>query len=160
VKGPRDPGDPFDRLRQRETLIDRQIREAQESGAFEDLPFRGERIPIDDDAKAGEWALAHHVLRNARMVPPWIAADQEVRALLARRDAVLARATGSTTTIARARDRRELEDVVAAANRAITVLNHEAPTDRQHRRLLRLESELGALDEAHRRGGATSQATS
>src|SRR5712671_5036728 len=38
----------------REPLIDRQIREAQEAGAFDDLPYRGQRIPLDDDSLAGD----------------------------------------------------------------------------------------------------------
>jgi hypothetical protein len=135
-----------------ETLIDRQIREAQRAGAFDDLPFRGERIPLEDDSAAGDWALAHHILKNARMVPPWIATDREVRELLARRDAILERAPRAATTIARDRDRRELEDVVAAANRAITILNNEAPTDRQHRRRLDPAAELAALERAHAGG--------
>jgi Domain of unknown function (DUF1992) len=133
----------------RESLIDRQIREAQEAGAFDDLPFRGERIPLEDESLAGEWALAHHILKNARMVPPWIATDREVRDLLARRDEILDRAPGAST-IGRERDRSELRRVVEAANRAITILNHEAPTDRQHRRLLRVDDELQRLDRAHR----------
>jgi Domain of unknown function (DUF1992) len=133
----------------RESLIDRQIREAQEAGAFDDLPFRGERIPLDDDRAAGDWALAHHVLKNAHMVPPWIATDREVRDLLGRRDAILQRAPRSSA-IGRDRDRAELRRVVEATNRAITILNHEAPTDRQHRRLLRLDDELARLAAAHR----------
>jgi hypothetical protein len=132
----------------RESLIDRQIREALEAGAFDDLPYRGERIPLEDESLAGEWALAHHVLKNANMVPPWIATDREIRDLLARRDAILARAPRSST-IGRERDRSELRDVVEAANRAIAILNDEAPTDRQHRRLLKLDRELAALDRAH-----------
>ena len=132
----------------RETLIERQIREAQEAGKFDDLPFRGERIPLEDDSAAGDWALAHHILRNAHMVPPWIATDREVRELLARRDAILARAPRSST-IGRARDRTELQHIVEAANRAIAVLNSEAPTDRQHRRLLDVSTELLALARAH-----------
>src|SRR3954447_17255959 len=90
-----------------ESIVERQIREAIEAGKFDDLPYRGERIPLEDDSAAGDWALAHHVLKNARMVPPWIATDREVRALLGRRDAILARATRSATSIARERDRRE-----------------------------------------------------
>ena len=133
----------------RETLIDRQIREAMDSGAFDDLPYRGERIPIDDDPAAGDWALANHVLKNARMVPPWIATDLAVRELLGQRDAILERAPRARTQMARDRDRRELEAVVTAANRAIAVLNHEAPTDRQHRRRLDLTAELAALDRVH-----------
>ena len=132
----------------REALIDRQIREAQEAGAFDDLPFHGERIPLEDDSAAGDWALAHHVLKNAKMVPPWIATDREVRDLLERRDAILERAPRSSA-IGRERDRAELTRVVEAANRAITILNAEAPTDRQHRRPLRLDEELGRLARAH-----------
>jgi DnaJ-like protein len=143
VRAEREPWMPT-----REALIDRQIREAQEAGAFDDLPFQGERIPLEDDAAAGAWALAHHVLKNANMVPPWIATDREVRELLARRDAILERAPRSSA-IARDRDRAELTQVVEAANRAIAVLNNEAPTDRQHRRLLRLDDELAALAGAH-----------
>jgi hypothetical protein len=139
----------------RETLIDRQIREAQQSGAFDDLPYRGERIPLEDESAAGDWALAHHVLKNAGMVPPWIGTDREVRTLLARRDAILERAPRAATSIARDRDRRELEDVVAAANRAIAILNHEAPTERQHRRRLDLARELAALERAHAGDGGS-----
>jgi hypothetical protein len=135
----------------REPLIDCQIREAQEAGAFDDLPYRGERIPLEDDALAGDWALAHHVLKNANMVPPWIATDREIRELLARRDAILARAPRSSS-IGRERDRVELRRIVEDANQAIAILNSEAPTDRQHRRRLVLEVELAALTRAHEGG--------
>ena len=132
----------------RESLIDRQIREAQEAGKFDDLPYRGERIPLEDDSLAGEWALAHHILKNAHGVPPWIATDQAVRELLGRRDAILDRATRSSP-LGRKRDRADLERVVLEVNRAIAILNGEAPTDRQHRRPLDLATELAALEEAH-----------
>jgi hypothetical protein len=138
--------------RSRETLIDRQIREAQEAGKFDQLPYRGERIPLADDNLAGDWALAHHVLKNAGMVPPWIATDREVRELLARRDAIVTRAPRSSPA-GRERDRRELRHVVEQANRAIAILNSEAPTDRQHRRVLDPVAELAALAAAHE-GGA------
>ena len=134
----------------RESLIDRQIREAQERGTFDDLPFRGERIPLEDESAAGDWALANHVLKNAHMVPPWIGTDREVRELLARRDAIIERAPRSNgSAMACDRDRRELTRLVTDANRAITILNNEAPTDRQHRRPLDLAAELAALARAH-----------
>jgi hypothetical protein len=132
----------------REKLIDRQIREAQEAGAFDDLPFQGERIPLVDDSAAGDWALAYRMLKAARFAPPWIETDKEVRALLAERDAVLERAPRAST-IVRPRDQAELRRVVEAANRAITRLNHEAPTHRQHRRHLDLDAELAQLARAH-----------
>jgi hypothetical protein len=142
----RDPANPYRPAR--ESLLDRQIRDAQEAGAFDDLPYQGERLPLEDDSAAGDWALAYRMLRNARFAPPWIETDKEVRGLLEERDAVLARAPRSRA-IGRERDRAELTRIVTATNAAIFRLNHEAPTDRQHRRLLDLERELEALARAH-----------
>ncbi len=132
-----------------ESLVDRQIREAMEEGRFDDLPFQGQPIPVEDDSRAGEWAMAFRVLKNAGVAPPWIEADKEVRALLDRRDAVLARAAGASS-IARSRYRRDLERLVVDVNAAVARLNAEAPTDRQHRRPLRLEDELARFDAAAR----------
>jgi hypothetical protein len=95
---------------------------------------------------AGERALGFRVLRNAGVAPPWIEADKEVRALLADRDALLGRAAGAD--VERSRLRRELEGIVVAANRAIERLNSEAPTERQHRRLLDLDEERARLEDA------------
>jgi hypothetical protein len=134
----------------REALIDRKIREAQEAGAFDDLPFQGEPLPLVDDSAAGDWALAYRMLKGARFAPPWIETDKEIRALLAERDAIFERAPRSSA-LGRPRDRADLRRVIDSANRAITRLNNEAPTYRQHRRLLDLETELEALARAHER---------
>ena len=66
-----------------ESIVERQIREAMEDGAFDELPYQGVPIPLDDDSAAGERALGFRVLRNAGVAPPWIEADKEVRDLLA-----------------------------------------------------------------------------
>jgi hypothetical protein len=132
----------------REALIDRKIREAQEAGAFDDLPFQGEPLPLVDDSAAGDWALAYRMLKGSNFAPPWIETDKEVRALLGERDAIFDRAPHSSA-IGRQRDRAELQRIVQAANRAITRLNHDAPSYRQHRRLLDLEQELESLARAH-----------
>jgi hypothetical protein len=130
-----------------ESLVDRQIREAMEAGEFDDLPFRGERIPLEDDSPAGEWAMAYHVLRNAGVAPPWIEADKDVRALLDRRAAIFARAgAAGRSAFARRRDRDELARLVTEINAAVARLNAEAPTDRQHRRPLVLADELARFD--------------
>jgi len=132
-----------------ETLIDRQIREAMEAGKFDDLPHQGRPLPNDENPLAGDWGLAFHVLRNAGFAPPWIEADKEVRALLAERDALLARAaTGSPSVLARRRDRASLEDLVRRINAAVARINAEAPTPRQHRRPLDLAAELARYDAA------------
>jgi hypothetical protein len=130
-----------------ESVVERQIREAMEEGAFEDLPYRGRPLPLEDDAVAGERALGFRMLRNAGIAPPWIEADKEVRALLARRDQLLGLAP-RTGVLVRPRLRGEFRRVVEAANRAIAGLNAEAPTDRQHRRPLEAAAELERLEAA------------
>ena len=136
-----------------EALIDRQIREAAEAGEFDNLPYQGEPLPNDDNPHAKDWGLAFRVLKNAGFAPPWIEADKEVRELLARRDAILARAaTGSApTTLARTRDRAALGELVTLINAAIARLNAEAPTDGQLRLPVALDKELARYDEACRR---------
>jgi DnaJ homolog subfamily C member 28 len=151
VQQPRKPPNRIDEHGMRqvaptwESLVDRQIREAMEDGRFDDLPYRGEPLPVEDETYAGEWALAFRMLRNAGVAPPWIEADKDVRALAERRESILRRAAGASP-IARSRYRKDLEQVVVAINAAIARLNAEAPTDRQHRRPLRLADELAAFD--------------
>jgi hypothetical protein len=133
-----------------ESLIDRQIREAMEEGSFDNLPHQGEPLPNDENPHAAEWGLAFHVLKNAGFAPPWIEADKEARELLARRDALLQRAaTGAgPSAIARRRDMEALERLVAEVNAAIARLNAEAPSVRQHRRLLVLADEIARYEAA------------
>ena len=132
-----------------ESLIERQIREANEAGAFDALPHQGAPLPLDDDAAAGEWALAHRMLKNAGVAPPWIEADKEARAWLERRDALLARAA-RTGPARRDRLHRELGSIVDEANRAIARLNSEAPTGAQHRASLDPTAEAERLEAAFR----------
>jgi hypothetical protein len=130
-----------------ESLVERQIRAAMDSGAFEDLPYQGERLPDDRAEVAGEWAMAHRVLRNAGMAPPWIEADKEVRHLLVEIEALLERAP-RTSLLSRARERARLTELVHGANRAIARVNAEAPTTGQHRRPLDLEAVMRRLEGA------------
>jgi hypothetical protein len=137
----------------RETLVERQIREAMEEGAFDDLPHQGARLPLEDDSAAGDWAQAHRMLRNAGAAPPWIESDKAARAALDERDALLARAARlGPTGVARARV--EMTRIVDVANRAIARVNAEAPTVRQHRRPLDLDEELDRLARVGREGTA------
>jgi len=125
-----------------ESLVERQIREAMADGQFENLPHHGAPIPIDDDGS--EMALAHHVLKQAGFAPGWIGTDAEIRALLEKRDAILARARRAGPPV-RERDRVEITAVVREVNVLVLRLEHEAPTARQHRPRLDLEAELAAL---------------
>lgn len=145
----RDPDEWWPAGSPRETLIDRQIRRAMEEGAFDNLPHQGEPLPSDENPYASEWGLAFHVLKNAGFAPPWIEADKEVRALMARRDAIVTRGAASPpSAIARRRARAQLEALVEQINAAIIRVNAEAPSIRQHRQPLHLDDELRRYDEA------------
>lgn len=120
-----------------------------DEGKFDNLPYQGQRIPLEDDSAAGEWALAFRMLRNAGAAPAWIEADKEARALLQRRDRIIG-AAGSP--IGRTCRRRELVRIVGEANAAIATLNADAPTDRQHRQALDLGAELARLERAEAGG--------
>jgi len=128
-----------------ESLIERQIREATEDGRFDDLPHQGEPLPLEDDSAAGEWALAHRMLRNAGAAPPWIESDKAVRTLLERRDRLIERAP-RVSVISWPRVRAEYAGLVDEINAAVARVNAEAPTDRQHRRSLDRDAELARLD--------------
>ena len=161
MQQPRKPPNRIDEHGQRqvaptwESLVDRQIREAMEDGRFDDLPHRGEPLPVEDETYAGEWALAFRMLRNAGVAPPWIEADKEVRSLLAQREVLLARAAASSSAFGCERDRAALARLVVEINSAVARLNAEAPTTRQHRAPLRLEVELARLDDAGRGDGTS-----
>ena len=68
--------------RQWESAIDKQIREAEERGDFDHLSGRGKPLRVEswDD----EWALAHHVLKQAGETLPWIALGNEIEAAYAK----------------------------------------------------------------------------
>jgi len=65
-------------LPQWESAVDKQIREAQERGDFDHLPGQGKPLPLG--AWRGDWALAHHILRQAGETLPWISLGKDVEA--------------------------------------------------------------------------------
>jgi hypothetical protein len=91
--------------------------------------------------------VAHRLLREAGVAPPWIEADQEARRLMAELEVLIERAP-RMSPLSHQRARRELRRIVAAANSAIVRLNSEAPTDRQHRRPLDPVREAARLEAA------------
>jgi DnaJ family protein C protein 28 len=62
--------------RQWESAVDKQIREAQERGEFDNLPGRGKPLHLEDWDQ--EWGLAFHVLKQAGETLPWIALSKEI----------------------------------------------------------------------------------
>src|SRR5690349_19049779 len=75
--------------RQWESAVDRQIREAQERGDFDNLPGKGQ--PLNLDSWDDEWGLAFHVLKQAGETLPWISLGRDIDAARARLDEMLRR---------------------------------------------------------------------
>ena len=95
---------PIRKLPQWENAVDRQIREAQERGDFDNLPGRGKPLDLTSWGQ-GEWALAHHVLKQAGETLPWISIGRDIDAAQARLRELRARAPKlSATDRARARE--------------------------------------------------------
>lgn len=63
-------------------LVEQRIREAQENGAFDDLPGAGAPLELDNDALVPEeLRVAYRLLKNAGFVPPELEAHREIRQL-------------------------------------------------------------------------------
>lgn len=62
-----------------ESWIDQQIREAQEQGAFDDLPGKGRPLDLSSNPHAQDQELAFKILRDAGFAPEWIELDKAIR---------------------------------------------------------------------------------
>lgn len=63
-------------------IVEEQIREAQQQGAFDNLRGAGTRLDFNEDETAfeGDLKMAHHVLKNADALPLWIEMNKEIAA--------------------------------------------------------------------------------
>ena len=64
-------------------LAERQIQEALENGAFDDLPGKGKPIKFDDDGIPLDVKLMNRVLKNAGVLPEWIQMQHDLNAEIA-----------------------------------------------------------------------------
>ena len=143
----RDPEGRKKADRNHASLVERLIEEAIERGEFDELAGRGRPLPSDeDDTYAGQWRVGFTILRNARIAPPWIEADREVRRLRDERARLLVRARRASPLMRR-RYGEEMTELVEAHNRSVEQVNTQAPTYRQHRRRLDVREEIRRLDD-------------
>lgn len=60
-------------------LAEEKIKKAQQEGALDDLPGRGDPLPLEDDSGVpDELRMAYKILKNAGYVPPEIQAKKEI----------------------------------------------------------------------------------
>jgi DnaJ homolog subfamily C member 28 len=63
-----------------ETYADKQIRDAMEHGAFDNLPGAGKPLKLDEDPNVPiDWRLAFKILRDAGAAPEWIEQGKTIR---------------------------------------------------------------------------------
>jgi len=152
-----------------ESWIDQQIREAQERGAFDDLPGRGKRLDLTPNPYAADEELAFKILKDAGFAPEWIELDKAIRAKVSRARQVLARQwawyqgriqelAARTDSWSESERKRALESwqrataafeqEVAAVNAEITSLNLKVPAPRFQRTKIDPLEELWRLQES------------
>jgi hypothetical protein len=62
-----------------ELIAERKIREAQQEGAFNDLPGAGKPLLLEDDSLVPEeLRMAYKILRNASFLPPELELHKEI----------------------------------------------------------------------------------
>ncbi len=66
-----------------DTWIDREIRNAQQRGDFDDLPGAGKPLRIYSNPLAPEWDVASGILKDAGVAPFWVELDKEILAEVA-----------------------------------------------------------------------------
>ena len=63
------------------SVVEKQIREAQARGDFDNLPGSGKPLDLEpDNPFAGEWSSAFRVAKNAGAAPLWVELDGEIGA--------------------------------------------------------------------------------
>ncbi len=151
----------------RENWIDRQIREAQERGVFDNLPGRGKPVDLTPNPYAQDRELAHKILKDAGYAPDWIELDKAIRGKLERaradlrrswtwRDERLAELAGRSDSWAEAERERVLagwqravarfEQDVAGINREIADFNLKVPSPRFQRGKVNAAREVARIE--------------
>jgi DnaJ family protein C protein 28 len=148
-----------------QSWIDQQILDAQERGAFDDLPGKGQPLELASNPYARDREMAFKILKDSGHAPDWIELDKTIRGKLDRARAVLARhwewrtarlseLAGRSGTGAEAERNRvlgswdrsiaEFEETVETINRETRELNLRVPGPRFQRHA------VDAAEEIHR----------
>jgi DnaJ family protein C protein 28 len=150
-----------------ESWIDQQVREAQERGAFDDLPGKGRPLDLMSNPYAQEQEMAYKILKDAGYAPEWIELDKAIRGRLERAQATLTRSwewrqvrlgelANRMDGWSVAEQQRVLagwqgavtafEEEIAAINQEIAELNLTVPAPRFQRRKVDAAREVARLE--------------
>lgn len=140
---------------QYESWIDRQIRQAQERGDFDNLRGLGKPLTPDDQnvaAYAGDDAMGLKMLKNNEALPAWIELNKEIATGRARCRRVLDYYVAERDRERRARFAADYRRKVAELNKVIDQYNLIVPA--QHMEQVRIRPDLELRDADQRRWAA------
>ena len=151
---PQQDGGPAPRRRKPgeswQDLVERQIREAQEQGAFDNLPGHGKPLPPEAiNPYEGSRALAHKILRDHGFAPEWIEVGREIRQELETARCRLVDSYRRYGPNSRALDR--FAEQIAELNDKIDLYNLKAPVMQFRRPRIVLADEIQRAEQG---GGA------
>lgn len=135
-----------------ENSYDKIIREAIQSGKFDNLPGKGKPLKLDDNPfEDPEWRLANHLLKANDFTLPWLATRQEILADLEAARADFGRAwrrsrAAKTDPVEWQRAAQRMETQIEALNKRIRDYNLSAPESRFQLIVIRYEDEISRLE--------------
>jgi DNA-binding transcriptional MerR regulator len=113
-----------------ETLAERRIRDAMESGVFENLAGAGKPLNLEQDAfEDPDVRMAHRLLRNHGFTLPWI---EELNELRVATEELRRQKAPCSQLGARHRVLNELREKIDRMNRRIAAYNLKAPSAQFH----------------------------
>jgi DnaJ homolog subfamily C member 28 len=148
------------RLRMRfgwDDLIEDLIQDGQDRGAFENLRGKGKPLDLKRSHFGAEWAMAHSIMKENKVLPPWIEKRNQIVAEIdflrieigrfwARYDRAFSLAQGKSVRDALALEWekvcQEWEEKLLGINKRIIDFNLARPTDNLEIYRLRLDDEL------------------
>lgn len=128
-----------------ETIAERKIREAMEQGAFDNLPSKGQPIPLDEDPfEDPSLRMAHHLLRVNGFAPDWIEEACEIDRLLTklRVDLEDARRRHAAKSPSWQRELDAFRKRAEEINRRIFLYNLKTPSAQFHKHPFELETAI------------------
>lgn len=136
-----------------ESLTEKKLREAIESGEFDDLPGKGEPIDLRENPfEDPDLRTVHRLLRNAGFAPAWIEERKDIDAELATAQTKLTRAWalfgsgGKATSEAEwERSVKDFREQVVELQQRIRTYNLKAPATVFHRKHIDVEKILDAI---------------
>lgn len=143
-------------MNRRESMTEKMLREAIESGEFDNLPGKGKPMDLSENPfEDPDLRMVHKLLRNAGFAPAWIEERKDIdaefelaRQRLSRAWALYNPAAKSPNAAAWERNVQEFRGKVAELNSRIKIYNLKAPAAVFHRRVIDVEKVIEEIMQA------------